>query len=147
HPKLNAARPADGRAAEERTLEQIRLVEEVLDVDLWPHDRITSHPRVAGAQIGDRARAHLDALVEVEQPRAVRTVAVGRIDAVGETAAVDLCRTQEESVRRVGHAGDGRQPLIVVEVEEALRFVGREEATRNRPAAIRMVECDVYVPG
>src|SRR5437773_2714452 len=80
HPQLHAAGPPHRRAAEERALEEILVVEHVVHVQLRPNHHVADRPGVPGAGVEDEVRRYVVRLVEVEQAGPVRRVRRVRID-------------------------------------------------------------------
>src|SRR5438874_5940858 len=126
--ELNAARASGGSAAEERALQQVLLVEDVVDVNLGSQHGRAGNERISGAEVEDRTRIYFDATVEVEEARAVAAVAGIRIDTIRQSTAVGSRGAEVQAVDRVGPARDDRESLIMVEVEEPLRRVLGKEA-------------------
>src|SRR5258705_11635580 len=91
--ELKHARPSHRSTAEECSLQQVFLVEDVVDVELGTDERATEGERESGAAVHDEAWFHLDPLVEIKESGPVRAIAVGWIDAVGKARSVGAGET------------------------------------------------------
>src|SRR6185312_13351656 len=143
--QLDAARAPDRGAAEECTLQQIFLVEEVINIQFRSNQRAAHSEGIADAHIRDVARAHMGSLVEVEQSRAVRAAAIRRLEPVRKTRSIRAGVAGVEVTRCIRRADRAGKPLIVVQIEVSLRRISREEAAGDGSLAIRMIEREVEV--
>ena len=80
HSELKLSRSSHRCSAEERALQQILLVEDVIDVKLGTNKGPSESKRKSGASVQNETWLHLDALVEIEESGAVGTIAAGGID-------------------------------------------------------------------
>src|SRR2546423_7378008 len=143
--ELNAARASGGSAAEERALQEVLLVEDVVDVNLGPQHGRAGNERISGAEVEDRTRIYFDAAVEIEKPGTVAAIAVSRTDTIRQPAAVSSRGAEVQAIDRVGPTRDDGQSLIVVEIEEALRRVLGKEAAADRATPIGVVQRGIEV--
>src|SRR2546422_1608028 len=74
HAQLHGTRPSERRAAEERALEQVLLVEHIVDVQLGPNDHTAEGKGVSDASVQNEIWIDVVQLVEIEQAGALRGI-------------------------------------------------------------------------